>query len=542
MNFDPPRVLVGMSNRFGMQLPAQDAPQNSGTGTVQSIRLILGDQLNRSHSWYSKPDPGVLFVMMECRSETDYCRHHIQKVVAFFMAMRSFAEWLTAGGHKLCYIRLDDPHNRQGVTANLQALVQRFPGASVAWQVPDEYRLEKELTDWAQQVGIEARGVDTEHFLTERTEAAKFFSGKKTWRMEYFYREMRRKHAVLMPGGQPAGGEWNFDAENRQAIPGDVLIPELPMPRHDTKGWGDWLQQQGVSTLGILPAELQWPTTPGEARSLLSAFIKHLLPLFGRYQDALTRRHDFLFHSRLSFALNAKLIKPLEVVQAAEQAWLSDPQRYPLPSVEGFIRQILGWREYVRGVYWAHMPQYGQLNHLQHQRSLPSWYWTGKTHMACMRHAIQQSLEHAYAHHIQRLMVTGNFALLAGIHPSEVDAWYLGIYIDAVEWVEMPNARGMSQYADGGLMASKPYVSSGQYIKRMGDYCGTCRYNPQLSTEPNACPFNSLYWHFHERHAAVLRRNVRLAMVYRNWDKMPAARKEALLLKAEAVLNEIETL
>lgn len=517
-------------------------PPLNRPGPFREIRLILGDQLNRGHSWFQNGRPDVLYVMMECRSETDYCQHHIQKIVAFFMAMRRFSLWMQENGHAILYITLDDPENKQSVAGNLDWVVAKYPCSSVAWQEPDEFRLDQELKCWAKQAPIEAYSVGTEHFYTERNETALFFAGRKTWRMEYFYRQMRRKHSILIQGEQPQGGEWNFDAENRKPIPAAVVIPELPMPEHRTSGWGDWLKQQGVQTIGELPEKLMWPTAPDEARTILEQFMERLLPSFGLYQDALTRRHDFIFHSRLSFALNAKLISPNEVVRAVEQAWMSEPDRYPLASVEGFIRQILGWREYVRGVYWAHMPGYGVLNQLQHQRSLPSWYWTGETHMACMRHAIGQTLQQAYAHHIQRLMITGNFALLAGIHPDEVDRWYLGVYIDAVEWVEMPNTRGMSQYADGGLMASKPYVSSGQYIKRMGDYCGSCRYNPQSTTEANACPFNSLYWHFHDRHERLLRPNVRLAMVYRNWDRMDPGKRSALLLKAESLLDRVDEL
>jgi deoxyribodipyrimidine photolyase-related protein len=509
---------------------------------VCEIRLILGDQLNRRHSWFQSCRPDVLYVMMECRSETDYCQHHIQKVVAFFIAMRSFSEWVAANGHSIRYISLDDAHNRHSITANLGRLLSEYPGAQFSFQQPDEYRLDQEIRLWMHLNNIAVHWTDTEHFFTHRNEVSAFFSGRKTWRMEYFYRHMRRTHQVLMQAEQPQGGEWNFDAENRKSIPAAVSIPELPMPEHQTEGWGDWLTRQGVITVGVLPEKLMWPTTPDEARYILEHFIEKMLPSFGRYQDALTQRHDFLFHSRLSFALNAKLISPAEVVQAAEQAWLSDPCLYPLASVEGFIRQILGWREYVRGVYWAHMPEYGVLNNLGHHRTLPSWYWTGQTHMACMGHAIGQTLQQAYAHHIQRLMITGNFALLAGIHPDEVDRWYLGVYIDAVEWVEMPNTRGMSQYADGGLMASKPYVSSGQYIRRMGDYCGSCRYKADLSTGPDSCPFNSLYWHFHDRHERLLRSNVRLAMVYRNWDRMDVGKREAVLNTAEAFLERIELL
>jgi deoxyribodipyrimidine photolyase-related protein len=305
----------------------------------------------------------------------------------------------------------------------------------------------------------------------------------------------------------------------------------------------EMLARQGVQTMGeINPAAFEWPVTREEGLAWLAHFVQYRLQDFGKYQDAMAMGEPWLFHSRLSFLLNVKLLHPLEVIRAAEAAWRAEPAKYGLAGVEGFIRQILGWREFVRGVYWARMPEFALENHLGHDRALPSWYWTGKTRMRCLSSAIGQSLRHGYAHHIQRLMVTGNFALLAGVHPDAVDEWYLGIYVDAIEWVEMPNTRGMSQYADGGWVGSKPYVSGGNYLSKMSNYCSSCHYDCKDRTGPRACPFNSLYWEFHHRHRAILEGHPRIGMAYRTWDKMPEATRKAILEKAAQLLAEIETL
>ena len=363
-------------------------------------------------------------------------------------------------------------------------------------------------------------------------------------RMEHFYRRIRRESGWLMDAdGQPTGGRWNFDAENRKAMPAGVQPPAPRLfdnPLCDARAR---LERHGIRTIGRLAGDsLTWPVDRQQSLQLLEDFVERLLPEFGPYQDALTDRGWSLFHSRLSFSLNVKLLSPREVVEAVLEAWRAQPERYPLACVEGFVRQVIGWREFMRGIYWTRMPAYAGLNELDHQRPLPAFYWTGETRMACMAQAIGQSLEHAYAHHIQRLMVTGNFALLAGVHPDQVDEWYLGIYIDALHWVELPNTRGMSQFADGGVVASKPYVSSGNYLNKMGDHCANCHYDVKKRTGERACPFNALYWHFMHRHQARLERNPRIGMVYRSWARMEPATRSALLEHAERMLESIDTL
>jgi len=508
---------------------------------TREIRLILGDQLNSLHSWFKEVEEDVVYLMAEMRQETDYAQHHVQKVVAFFLAMRAFAESLRVQGHRVHYVRLDDPSNPQTIQGNLVSAMERFGTCIWAHQLPDEWRLDQELNQLRTSLG-QGRVVDTEHFYTDRSELTELFEGRKTYLMEHFYRSMRKKHQVLLDEqGEPVGGKWNFDASNRGKWPKGHVAPDPLEFNRDVRPMVAMLNACGVRTVGKID-RFGWAVTREEALQTLAHFVRHLLPLFGHHQDAMTTDGWSLYHSRLSFAMNAKIIAPHEVVVAVEQAWQEDEERIPINAAEGFIRQVLGWREYVRGIYWAHMPDYAQHNFFDAQGKLPLWFWSGETRMACMRHALGQTLEFGYAHHIQRLMVTGNFALLAGIHPDEVDRWYLGVYIDALEWVEMPNARGMSQFADGGIVGTKPYAASANYIQKQGDYCSKCTYKAKERTGEDACPLNSLYWDFHARNRPLLESNPRIGMVYRNWDKKTQSDQQALLRRAEEVLENIENL
>ena len=514
------------------------------TKHFKSIKIILGDQLNVKHPWFDELDNNVLFVLMEVRSETDYVKHHIQKVVAIFEAMRKFAEILRDKGHQVKYFKINDPDNQQSFTKNLDVLAKQVGAQEIHYQLPDEYRLDEELKSLSEKIGLPVFPSESHHFLTSREELKNLFEGKKTFLMETFYRKMRVKHQVLVDSAnQPIGGKWNFDQENRKKVPKNHHILTTQLKTKDCSEVYDDILKAGVQTIGnIIPTQFHWTTTRTEAIELLEEFVEKALPLFGTLQDAMTEKHWYLYHSRLSFAMNVKLISPLEVIRRVEKAYYDEPERYELNQIEGFIRQILGWREYMRGIYWAKMPEYADLNFFEHQRKLPSWFWTGETKMNCLKHAINQSLEQAYAHHIQRLMVTGNFALLAGIHPDEVDQWYLGIYIDAFEWVEITNTRGMSQFADGGIVGSKPYVSSAAYIHKMSDYCVGCSYQHDKKVGQNACPFNSLYWNFFDEHEEKLKSNPRLGMMLNLWKKMPKEDQIALLTQAKTYLNQIETL
>ncbi|MFN2353690.1 MAG: cryptochrome/photolyase family protein [Desulfopila sp.] len=508
---------------------------------ASTLRLILGDQLNTKHSWFDKADDEITYVMMEIRQETDYITHHIQKIVAFFAGMRKFADRLVESGHHVHYLALDDPQNRHDLSENIRLILSRGNYATFEYLLPDEYRLDQQLKTLCSSLDIETASHDTQHFLTARQDLAEFF-GPKKYLMETFYHHIRRQNNWLMHGDKPVGGQWNYDKENRKALPkGKDVVKPLEFC-HDVTDIVALITSAGVTTMGEIDSEhFIWPLDRSECDTMLRFFFRECFADYGRYQDAMHTDYWSLFHSRLSFALNSKMLNPGEVVERA-LSYYDDHGDIDLATVEGFVRQIIGWREFMRGVYWAKMPGYANSNTLNHNRRLPDFYWTGKTRMNCLKHAIRQSLDHAYAHHIQRLMITGNFALLAGVDPDEVDEWYLGIYIDAIEWVEITNTRGMSQFADGGIFATKPYVSSANYINKMSNYCGSCHYSYKKRVNHNACPFNSLYWYFLDRHRQKFVGNHRMRMMYSLLDKMKPAEKKSILTQAEWYLNNLNTL
>ncbi|MDO8966605.1 cryptochrome/photolyase family protein [Algoriphagus sp.] len=508
---------------------------------AKTLRLILGDQLNIQHSWYQEVDDSVRYLMMEMRQETDYVTHHIQKIVGFFLSMRTFAQALTEAGHQVIYLNLDDPENQQNLKEQLNFLISKEGFERFEYQLPDEYRLDKILKDICEKLPIPSASFDTEHFLTTRDFLKDFFKGKKTYLMETFYREMRKKYNILMDDKEPLTGQWNYDHDNRASLKDKKLLQKALIRPKKVSEIVELLEKSGVKTIGKIDAEnYPWPVSRAESLEILEYFCENLLMHFGAYQDALTTWDPYLFHSRLSFSMNTKMISPLEVVQTVEKYWYQHQNTISIAQVEGFIRQIIGWREYMRGIYWAKMPEFSGMNFFGHDNKLPDWFWTGNTKMNCLKQSIGQSLDLAYAHHIQRLMVTGNFALLAGIHPDEVDQWYLGIYIDAIEWVEITNTRGMSQFADGGIVGTKPYVSSANYIKKQGNYCSGCAYDSNKKAGQGACPFNSLYWHFYDRNRDKLEKNPRIGMAYRTWDKMK--NQKELIDQAEQYLGQLDQL
>ena len=510
---------------------------------MKTLRLLLGDQLNSEHSWFDEVNPDVMYVMAEMRQETDYVKHHIQKVVAFFLSMRNFSEELKHKGHQVVYYKISDANNPHNLEQLILDLVENNKIEQFEYQFPDENRLDEQLKSICEKLSIPTKVVDSEHFYTSRNELADFFKGKKQLLMESFYRMMRKKHDVLMVGDQPLDGKWNFDHNNRNQYKNEVPIPfPLEFPKNVSELVTE-VESQNITTFGNIDAEnFNWPTSRNESLQLIDYFCGHLLEHFGTYQDSLFSGHKFLFHSRLSFAMNSKMISPKEVVNAVISYYYQNQETIELAQVEGFVRQIIGWREYVRGIYWKEMPNYAQMNALENYNPLPDFFWTGKTKMKCMQHSISQSLSEAYAHHIQRLMVIGNFSLLAQLHPDEVDAWYLGIYIDAIEWVEMPNTRGMSQYADGGIVATKPYVSSGSYINKMSNYCGSCHYKVKEKLGEKACPFNSLYWHFLDEKKHHFANNQRMSMMLALLRKMKPEELAATKEKAISILENINKL
>jgi len=510
---------------------------------MKTLRLLLGDQLNSKHSWFNEVNPDVTYIMAEMRQETDYVKHHIQKVVAFFLSMRNFSEELEHKGHQVVYYKISDANNPHNLEQLILDLVEKNTIEQFEYQFPDEYRLDEQLKYICEKLSIPTKAVESKHFYTSRNELADFFKGKKQLLMESFYRMMRKKHDVLMVGDQPLDGKWNFDHNNRNQYKNEVPIPfPLEFQKNVTELIAE-IESQNIETFGSIDDEnFNWPTSRNESLQLIDYFCEHLLEHFGTYQDSLFSGHKFLFHSRLSFAMNSKMISPKEVVDAVVSYYYQNQETIELAQVEGFVRQIIGWREYVRGIYWKEMPNYAQMNALENYNPLPEFFWTGKTKMKCMQHSISQSLSEAYAHHIQRLMVIGNFSLLAQLHPDEVDAWYLGVYIDAIEWVEMPNTRGMSQYADGGIVATKPYVSSGSYINKMSNYCGSCHYNVKEKLGEKACPFNSLYWHFLDEKKHHFANNQRMSMMLALLRKMKPEELVATKEKAISILEDINNL
>jgi deoxyribodipyrimidine photolyase-related protein len=496
--------------------------------------VVLGDQLSLDSPALAAGDPARDRVLMaEVLGEATYVPHHPKKIALIFAAMRKFADQLREAGWQVDYTCLDDPDN----AGSLAGEILRHSVADTPVQViePSEWRVRADLRALPRDVVFHT---DT-RFISNVAEFAAWAEGRKALRMEYFYRLMRRKTGLLMDGDAPVGGAWNFDAENRKSLPKGIKFPALPEfpPDAVTADVLYLVEARFGQNFGDLrPFNLA--TTRDQALQLLDHFIRFNLPVFGDYQDAMTGRELYLAHSLLSYAINLGLLSPIEVCQRAEAAFHAG--KAPLNAAEGFIRQIIGWREYIRGIYFSQGPDYVAQNQLGHTRALPPLYWGAGTDMACVGHAVAQTRRTGYAHHIQRLMLTGNFALLVGIDPRAVHEWYLSVYIDAFEWVELPNTLGMSQWADGGVVASKPYVSSGAYINRMSDYCKGCAYDVKTRDGAGACPFNSLYWHFLDRHQDRFGQNPRMGPIYRQWQKMDPDRRAAILRSAEGILAKLD--
>lgn len=504
---------------------------------VRRLILILGDQLTHGLGALEDIDPEHDHVLLaEVMEEASHVPHHPKKIALIFSAMRHFAEALRELGIQVHYVALDNPDNSGSLPGELLRWTQRLDPAEVHLTECGDWRLEQAL----RHCGVPIHWHQDSRFLCSRAAFAAWAKGRKQLRMEFFYREMRRDSGLLLnPDGTPEGGAWNFDADNRKSLPKGVH-PPLPLcvePDAITRDVLALVGQRFTSHYGRLEG-FDYPVTAEQAERLWQHFLDNGLADFGDYQDAMADGEPFLFHSRISAALNIGLLDLRRLCAEVEAAYRAGD--VPLNAAEGFIRQLIGWREYVRGIYWLRMPEYAEGNRFGNSRVLPEFYWTGKTRMNCMRQAIGQTLEHAYAHHIQRLMVTGNFALLAGIAPKDICDWYLAVYMDAFDWVELPNTLGMVMHADGGYLGSKPYCASGQYIKRMSNHCQGCSYKVSESTGESACPFNALYWHFLMRHREPLERNPRIGMVYRNLARMTEAKQQALWDWGERLLAKLD--
>ncbi len=505
---------------------------------MRNLIVVLGDQLDADSAVFEGFDPLQDAVWMcEAPAEARVVWCHKARLVTFLSGMRHFAALLRARGFTVHYQATGEHPHASLREALAEALATQQP-AAVRLVPPGEWRLAQDFAALAAESGLPFETVEDRHFLLPLADFEGWMTGRKQPRLEHFYRWMRQRTGVLMEGKEPAGGAWNFDADNRESF--DAAGPKGVPKRLGFKP--DAITREVIALVeqhyGDHPGSLagfDWPLTREEALEALDGFITHRLAGFGPHQDAMWTGETWLWHSHLSAAINLKLLNPREVCEAAESAWRRGEA--PIASVEGFIRQVLGWREFVRGLYWHRMPQYLEDNALDAHQPLPAFYWTAKTDYACLKHTVQQTLDTGYAHHIQRLMVTGLFALLLGVEPKRVHEWYLAVYVDAVEWVELPNVIGMSQFADGGFMGSKPYIASGKYIQRMSNYCTGCRYDPELATGPRACPFTTLYWDFIGRHEALFNAHPRLKPQVMNWQRkkpeaQQAIQREAITLKA----------
>jgi deoxyribodipyrimidine photolyase-related protein len=513
---------------------------------MATLRLILADQLTVTLPLIAAAAPEDTLLLVEVMEEASYVPHHPQKITFLFSAMRHFAEELRQAGKRVRYVKLDDPANTGSFDGEVARAVQELGATHVVVTEPGEWRVLQKFQAWPNTLGVPVEILPDLRFLSTREDFATHAKGRKQLRMEFFYRELRQRTGILMENnGKPVGGKWNYDTENRGAYDGAVPPPVIPCSAPDamTQEVLALVERKFGQHFGRL-AGFRYGVTRTEALAHLHHFLQHRLPYFGQYQDAMVQGQPYLFHSLISMYLNCGLLVAEEVCRAAEATYYAG--HAPLPAVEGFIRQILGWREYVRGVYWHQMPDYATRNFLGATQPLPPWFWSGETKMNCLHHAITETRDNAYAHHIQRLMVIGNFALLAGLDVQEVCQWYLAVYTDAYEWVELPNTLGMALYGDGGAegggMASKPYAASGAYIHKMSNYCSSCHYDVNLKEGARACPYNRLYWGFLIQHEAKLRGNMRMVYPYATLGKFSPERREKLAAEARVVIDHLATL
>ncbi|MCC5791896.1 MAG: cryptochrome/photolyase family protein [Legionellaceae bacterium] len=506
---------------------------------MKTLCMLLGDQLSLSIASLKGCDRAETLVLMcEVWEEATYVKHHKKKIAFLFSAMRHFAETLANQGYHTVYTTIDDEHNSGSLKGEVARVLEQHQIERIILTHPGEYRVLADMQTWESDFGIPVEIRADDRFLCSLEEFADWAKGRKQLRMEYFYREMRKKHAILMEGDMPIGGQWNYDADNRKPPKKDMNIPK---PYHPPVDPQTRVLMERVATLfpehfGALEP-FSFAVTRAHALQVFERFLAERLPCFGDYQDAMLEGEPWMYHSHISFYLNCGLLLPLECVQAVENAYQQGLA--PLNAVEGFIRQVIGWREYVRGIYWLNMPKYAEENFFNARRSLPAWYWTADTKMNCLRQCVLETRRNAYAHHIQRLMILGNFALIAGIEPRQVNEWFLVVYADAYEWVELPNVSGMILFADGGYLASKPYAAGGRYINKMSDYCKQCSYKVTQKSGPDACPFNYLYWDFIARNHDKLHGHHRMQMIYQTYARMPKTQREAMANDSAAFLNAL---
>lgn len=509
---------------------------SSSAPRIRHLVIVLGDQLDLNALALRDFDVQRDRIWMaEVAQESTHVPSSKIRIALFLSAMRHFAQSLREKSWPLHYTALDDPDNLGSIQAELNKAINLYKPEGLCLTAPGDWRVWQTIKALASAHGLPLQVHEDQGFFTTVRDFAAFAKGRKQLRMEYWYRQLRERFNILMESGQPVGGQWNFDAENRASFgkrgPPPIPAPTRIEPDAITRDVLTLVNERFASHSGQL-THFAWPVTREQSLQALAGFIKERLPDFGLYEDAMWAAEPWLFHSHLSAALNLKLLSAQEVVDAAVQAYRQG--RVPIASAEGFVRQILGWREFVRGIYWTQMPEYLEHNALEAQEPLPDFFWTGKTDMACLRETLTQTFETGYAHHIQRLMVTGLYTLLLGVQPRHVHEWFLSVYVDAVEWAELPNTVGMSQFADGGLLASKPYIASGNYIQRMSNYCAGCRFEPAQATGPSACPYTTLYWDFLIRHQALLEKNPRMGMQLKNLARLSPEKRVGIQDQAKA--------
>lgn len=508
-------------------------PKWSVAGPVRRLVLVLGDQLDPNASSLTQFDKTRdAVVMLEVAEESTHVPSHKQRTALFLAAMRHFALDLHADGYRVQYIALDDSENTGTFGSELQRAIRTLRPAILRCTHPGEWRVKQVIERAAKQADAPLEVLPDEHFLTSAAEFANWMAGRKRPLMEHFYRWQRRRLGILVdPDGAPVGGAWNYDQQNRGAFRQPPAVPPPYAPRTDaiTRDLLSLVERRFGGNPGKL-ASFRWPVTRVHARKALDDFIRNRLPHFGTYQDAMWSGQPFLYHSLLSAALNLRLLNPRECVTAALAAYQSGAA--PLNCVEGFVRQIIGWREFINGIYWHAGPGYRDRNQLDQHGRLPEFCWTGQTDMVCLRECIGQVHQFGYGHHIQRLMVTGNFALIAGVHPRDLSDWYLAMYVDAVDWVTLPNTLGMVMHADGGVVGSKPYAASGRYIQRMSNHCENCRFDPGERIGPTACPFTTFYWDFLRRHERRFSANRRMAMILKSLARIGITERNAIAERA----------
>lgn len=506
---------------------------------MRTLRLILGDQLSKSISSLKNcnQENDIVF-MCEVMEEATYVKHHKKKIVFLFSAMRHFAEELKSNGYNIQYTKLNDNENAGSFKKEIERQIQKFNINKIVVTHPGEYRVLKDIQSYSEEFKIDVEILEDDRFLATTKDFNAWAKDRKQLRMELFYREMRKKHNILMNGNNPEGGKWNYDSENRKPPEGSLFLPKTYNTPVDniTQEVIKLVEEKFNNHFGNIEPFF-FAVTRSQALEALDKFINERLCAFGDFQDAMLEGEPWMYHSHLSFYINCGLLQPKECIQAAEEAYKN--KKAPLNAVEGFIRQILGWREYVRGLYWLKMPEYKTLNFFEAKKKLPDFFWTANTDMNCLKQCIQETKENAYAHHIQRLMVIGNFSLLTGLNPMEVNEWYLLVYADAYEWVELPNVTGMILFADGGYLASKPYAASGTYINKMSNYCTNCKYNITQKEGEKACPFNYLYWDFLARNREKLKNNHRIGMMYKTYDRMPEKKKVQITENSQKFINSL---